>query len=85
VPPGRLLGIDEIAVDDDLEDAAPRGDEDEVLGGVFELLEDLGRQTDGLVEVASDRAVLDRDLHRVRHPDRPNEAGEAVRTAPWLC
>lgn len=31
---------------------------------MFELVEDLGRQTDGLVEIASDRAVLDRDLHR---------------------
>lgn len=31
---------------------------------MLELVEDLGRQTDGLVEITSDSAVLDRDFHR---------------------
>jgi len=60
---GGLLRIDEIAVHDDLENAPARRDQGELGRGVFELFEDLRRQTGGSVEVASDRAVFDRDLH----------------------
>jgi hypothetical protein len=63
MPAGRLLGVDEVAVDGDLEDAAPGGDESELRDRVLELFEDGGRQTDGLVEIASDRAVLECDPH----------------------
>jgi hypothetical protein len=82
VAAGRLLRVDELAVDDDLEDAASRRDEEELGDGVFELLEDLGRQTDGLIEVASNRAVFDRDLHDV--VARP-ASSEASRTGRGLC
>ena len=61
---GGFLGVDECAVDDDLEDAAFGGDDQELGDGVLELFQNCGRQTDGLVEIASDRAVLDGDLHR---------------------
>jgi len=67
VTPRRLLGIDQRAVDDHLEDAALAGDQDQVRDGVLELGQDLGRQTDGTVGVASDRAVFDADPH----PDPP--------------
>lgn len=60
----RLLGVDQPAVEGDLEDAAAGRDQRESFYGMLELVQDLGRQTDGLVEIASDRAVLDRDLHR---------------------
>src|SRR6266498_3493879 len=58
-----LLRVDELPVDDDFEDASARGDEGELGCGVFELFEDLRRQTGGSVEIASDRAIFDRDLH----------------------
>ncbi len=58
-----FLRVDEGAVDDDLEGASLRGDEHEVVDGMLELTQDGGRQTDGPVEVASDRAVLDGYLH----------------------
>jgi hypothetical protein len=64
MPTGGLLRVDEVAVHDDFEDPAAGGDQGDVVGGVLELLEDLRRQTDGSVEVASDRAVFDRDLHQ---------------------
>jgi len=58
-----LLGIDQLAVDGDLEDAAARRDDDEILYVVLELLQQPLRQTDGSRCVASLGAVLDRDLH----------------------
>jgi hypothetical protein len=64
VAPGGLLRIDQPAVDGDLEGTAARRDEDQIVDRMLELFEDLGRQTDGLIEVASNRAVLDGDLHR---------------------
>jgi hypothetical protein len=64
VPSGGLLGVDELPVDGDLEDASTGGDEHEVVDRMLELFEDLGRQTDGLIEIASNGAVLDADLHR---------------------
>jgi len=60
---GGLLRIDEISVHDDLENTPARRDQGELGRGVFELFEDLRRQTGGSVEVTSDRAVFDRDLH----------------------
>jgi hypothetical protein len=63
VSAGRLLRIDQVAVDDDLEDATTGRDQGDVVDRVLELFEDLGRQTDGLVEVASNGAVFDGDLH----------------------
>jgi hypothetical protein len=81
VLPRGLLGIDQLSVDGDLEGAAARGDQGYLGRRVFELFEDLGRQTDGLVEIASDRAVLDRDLH----PSRLTEGGRACETASRLC
>jgi len=63
VTAGRLLRVDEVAVDGDLEHAAAGWDQGDLRRRVFELLEDLRRQTDGSVEVASDGAVFDRDLH----------------------
>ena len=79
MPARGLLGIDEITVDGDLEDASTRRDEDEIVDRLLELFEDLGRQTDGLVEIASDRAVLDGDLHIALL------AGAAAVTRPALC
>jgi hypothetical protein len=64
MPAGGLLRVDQIAVDLDLEDPASRWDESERVRRVLELFQDLGRQTGGAIEVASDCAVFDRDLHR---------------------
>jgi hypothetical protein len=80
VPAGGLLGVDQVAVDDDLENAAARRDQGQIGYGVLELFQDLGRQTDGSVEVASDRAVLDRDLHVATSAGRP-----ACSTRTRLC
>lgn len=80
VAAGGLLRVDEVAVDGDLEDAAPRRDQRELLDGLLELPEQRGRQTDGPVRVPSDRAVLDADLHgllraRSAPGSRPGRAG----------
>jgi hypothetical protein len=63
VPAGLLLGVDEIVVHDDLEDAAPARDERELRDLVLVLFQQPLRQTDGSRGVASLRAVLDRDPH----------------------
>jgi hypothetical protein len=55
---GRLLREQHLAVDGDLEDAAPALDQ---LGARPEPLLDRGRQTGGAGEVVSGDAVLDRD------------------------
>ena len=65
VATGRFLRIEEVPVGHDLEDAAPRWDEGDVLDIVLELLQQPLRQTDGSRCVASLSAVLDRDLHDV--------------------
>lgn len=64
----RLLGEDARAVDVDLEHAA--SGRDDLQGGdvLFELVQDLGRQTDGTFAVASNGAVFDADLHHVLPP-----------------
>jgi hypothetical protein len=58
-----LLGIDEFAVQLDLEDAAPRGDQQDLVQGVFELFEYALRQTDGSRCIPSLGAVFDGYLH----------------------
>jgi hypothetical protein len=63
VPAEFLLGEKEVAVDRHFEDAAFRWNEEEGRDGVLELVQDLSRQTDGSVAVASNGAVLDADLH----------------------
>ena len=60
---GRLLRIREVAVDLDLEDAAPRGDQRDVRQVLLEFFEDPLRQTDGSRTVPSLSAILDRDTH----------------------
>jgi hypothetical protein len=65
VAAGRFLGIEEMPVGHDLEDAAPRRNEGDVLDIALELLQQPLRQTDGSRCVASLSAVLDRDLHDV--------------------
>ncbi len=57
----RLVRVDGLAVDVDLEDAAHALDE---RGGDAVLALDGGLQTGGLGEVVSLAAVLDRDVHR---------------------
>ena len=61
---GLFLRIDQLAVQLHLEDPAPRGNQDNLSQGVFELFEYPLRQTDGSRRVPSLSAVLDRDLHR---------------------
>ena len=70
---GLLLRVHEIAVDDDLEDAAARRDEAQIRDFVLEVGEQAFRQTDGSRRVASLRTVFDRDLHgaAVYRPERP--------------
>lgn len=63
VTTGLGLGEQAHVIDVDLEDPAARGHEDELGDVVLVLFEQLGRQTDGLLRVASDRAVLDADAH----------------------
>ena len=60
------LGEDEFAVDRDLEAPAVGRQEHELAEVELLVLEDCGRQTDGLGFVASGAAVLDLDL--VDHP-----------------
>ena len=57
-----MLGIDQRAVNGDVEDAPASLDQ---FGPHAEPLLDCGRQTGGLGEVASTGAVLNRDAHAV--------------------
>lgn len=68
MPASLFLRIDQPPVHRDLEHASRRRDDLQRGDLVLEVPKDLGRQTDGPVEVASDRAVLDPDLQR---PSRP--------------
>jgi hypothetical protein len=63
---GRLLGIDQLPIKDDLEDAAPRGDQQDLVQGVFELFEYALRQTDGSRCVPSLSAIFDGNLHGIQ-------------------
>ena len=58
------LGVDGLTVDRDLEAAAARGHQLERRHALFQVLEQEGRQTDGLGLVISLRAVFEADLHR---------------------
>ena len=58
-----LLGIDQFAVQFDLEDATSRGDQQDLVQDLFELFEYALRQTDGSRCVPSLGAVFDGDLH----------------------
>ena len=58
-----LLGIDQVTIQDDLEDAAPRRDQQDLVQGVFELFEYALRQTDGSRCIPSLGAVFDGDFH----------------------
>ena len=62
------LGVDLDAVDPDLEATPASGDELQRRGALFQVLEQDGRQTDGLGLVVSDRAVLDLDPHDTSWP-----------------
>jgi hypothetical protein len=64
VPAGGFLRVHEVAVDDDFEDPALARDQRDLADLMLELREQFGRQTDGAIEIASDGAVLDADLHR---------------------
>jgi hypothetical protein len=61
----RLLGKDQLPVKDDLENAAPRGDQQDLVQGLFELFEYALRQTDGSRCVPSLSAVFDGNLHAI--------------------
>jgi hypothetical protein len=61
---GFVLGVDALAIDDDIEDAVLAADQAR-LGA--RLLPDSGRQTGGPGQVVSTHAVGDLDLH----PDSP--------------
>jgi hypothetical protein len=56
----RLLRIDPIAIDHDVEDAVATADQ---LGVEVPLFLDTGRQTGGLGKKVSGAAVLDRNFH----------------------
>ncbi len=60
---GLLFRVDILAVDPDLEDAAPTGDEANAAERVLIVVRDLFRQTDGFGEVPSSGAVFDLELH----------------------
>jgi hypothetical protein len=53
------LGVDELAIEGDLEAALGRGDQLDALEDRCPSCAQLGRQTDGTVVVASGNAVLD--------------------------
>ena len=65
VAPGGELGVDQRAVDDDLEAAAFGGDQGEFADIVGELFEQRVRQTDGLGAIVSHHAEFNADSHRV--------------------
>lgn len=60
-----LLGMDELAIDFDIEDAAATGDKGQVLDARTEGVEQSGRQTDGLGCVISHHAEGDFHVHGV--------------------
>ena len=60
-PPGLVLGVNQVAVDPNVENASPALDQ---LTNQIEFLLDRIRQTGGLREVVSLHAVFNRDLHR---------------------
>jgi hypothetical protein len=64
-----VLRVDDLAVQRHVEDSARASDE---LGLHAEPLLQFGRQTDGPRLVASHRAVLDLDRHRVLLPGVPS-------------
>jgi hypothetical protein len=47
MPLHGLLREHQVAIDEDLEDATPRGDDDQLRDLVFELFQQAFRQTDG--------------------------------------
>ena len=55
-----MLRENEVAVDDDIEDASATDDQ---IRGRAEIRFELGRQTDGFRLVVSSAAISDRDLH----------------------
>jgi hypothetical protein len=63
--PDFLLGMDELAIDFDIEDSAAAGDEAQVLDAGTESVEQSGRQTDGLGCVISHHAEGDFHVHAV--------------------
>ena len=65
--PEHLLLEDEVAVHVHVEDAAGPGDDLDPADRLFELLEKLRRQTDGVRERSSGDAVLDADQRRAAH------------------
>jgi hypothetical protein len=64
VTPDALLGIDQVAVDGDLVNAAFRRDEGERFDVVFVLVQQIGRQTGSPRGVVSDRAVFNRNFQQ---------------------
>jgi hypothetical protein len=61
---GLELGVDQLAVDGQLETTAARWDQFEVADLLLELTQQLARQTDGLRLVVSHRAVFQLHVHR---------------------
>ena len=66
--PGLELGIDQVAVDAQLEAAALGRDELERLDLLFVRGQQLARQTDGLRLVVSHRTVHEFNIHRILLP-----------------
>src|SRR5581483_2840940 len=60
---GLELGVDQLGVEGHLEAPAAGGDQPQLVDLLLEHREELGRQTDGLGLVVSDRAVLQLDSH----------------------
>jgi hypothetical protein len=60
---GFELRVNQFAIQRDLEAATAGRDERELLDFLFEVVEQFGRQTDGLRFVSSDRAVFQLDVH----------------------
>src|ERR1051326_610134 len=60
---GLELRVEQFLVNRQLEAAAAGGDQLQVFDLLFELGQDLGRQTDGSWLVVSNRAVFQRDVH----------------------
>ena len=72
------LGVDQIAVDGQLEAAAPFGDQRQLFDLLLVRGQQLARQTDGLRLVVSHRAVLEFHVHGCASSDgpvRPNATG----------
>lgn len=60
---GFILGMDFLPVLVDLENPTGGGNEGKFIDGLFELDQNLFRQTDGVVLVASGGAVFQLDVH----------------------